>query len=119
MEKPVEVLCEVVGCGGGALENTSGGRVTGANQSIVIFDSGMAFNNDGLVDAKAGTLAFAGSYTQTAGSTKLDGGAIASSSPLNIQGGSLDGSGTISGSVNNGGPTSPGFSPRLMAISGD
>ncbi|MBI3863194.1 MAG: Ig-like domain repeat protein, partial [Planctomycetia bacterium] len=77
------------------------------------------FDNTGTVDALVGTLTFVDGYTQTAGSTILGGGAIASSSPLNIQGGLLDGNGTISGGVNNAGTTSPGFSPGLINISGD
>jgi hypothetical protein len=77
------------------------------------------FENSGTVDAQLGTLGFMAGYAQTAGVTKLDGGAIASSSPLNIQGGLLAGTGTIFGGVDNGGNTSPGFSPGLIAISGD
>ena len=51
-----------------------------------------------------------GAYTQTAGETSLGGGTISSSTPLDIQGGSVSGSGNISGGVANGGQLSPGFS---------
>src|SRR5207248_9120756 len=46
---------------------------------------------------------------QTAGATHLVGGSISTTSSLDMQGGALDGNGTITGSVNNsGGMLSPG-----------
>jgi hypothetical protein len=75
------------------------------------------FDNSGAVDVQAGTLALSGSYTQTAGSTILDGGNI--SGALVIQGGVLKGTGTIFGSVTNGGQVSPGFSPGRITVQGD
>lgn len=77
------------------------------------------FVNTGTVEAQVGMLYFADGYTQTAGSTTLDGGSIASSSPLDIERGSLAGNGTIFGSVTSAGTTSPGFSPGLITISGN
>ena len=54
-----------------------------------------AFNNFGQVDVQAGWLEFYGGYTQAEGETRLSGGSIASSTPLDIQGGILTGSGRI------------------------
>ncbi len=80
---------------------------------------GNAFNNTGTVQGLSGTLAFTGSYTQTAGATRLNGGAISSSQTMNIQGGTLDGVGTLTGNVNNsGGTLSPGLSPGQLNETG-
>src|SRR6185437_11066960 len=88
-----------------------------------------AFNNSGLLEVRAGTLSFGGGFTQTAGETVLNdpasnGGAIASSSALAIQGGRLSGHGTITGVVNNtGGTVGPGYSqldlPGTLTITGN
>jgi len=70
--------------------------------------SGLAFNNqNGLVDAHSGSLSFSGGYTQTAVETRLSGGSIWGN--LDIQAGTLTGSGPIYGSVTNQGRISPGF----------
>jgi hypothetical protein len=75
----------------------------------------LAFNNSGTVEALSGSLAFS-SYTQTAGSTRLGGGAIEGN--LNIQGGSLTGSGTVFGNVTSGGNIAPGASAGTLSITG-
>jgi hypothetical protein len=64
------------------------------------------FNNSGTVEALAGTLGFA-SYNQTAGRTVLGDGTL-SCVQIDIQGGSLTGSGTVNGSVRNAGLVAPG-----------
>ena len=90
------------------------------SSSLLTFQyNGVGFDNFGSVDVQSGSVQFS-TYTQTAGVTTLDGGAIASSMPLDIQGGLLDGSGNISGGVNDGGTTSPGSSsPGSIAVSAD
>jgi hypothetical protein len=70
------------------------------------------------VEALAGNLAFNSGYTQTAGSTTLNGGTVSSTSTMNIQGGVLRGFGTASASVSNAGEASPGLSPAILNISG-
>ncbi len=80
---------------------------------------GPAVTNSGTVTAAAGTIQFTGAYTQTAGLTRLDGGDIQSSAPLEIQGGVLDGTGTLLATVNStGGQVSPGLSPGTLEITG-
>jgi hypothetical protein len=59
------------------------------------------FVNTGLVDLQSGTLGFT-TYTQTDGMTLLEGGALSASSIL-IEGGSLRGTGTVTGNVTNAG----------------
>ena len=81
--------------------------------------SGVSFNNTGMVEVDSGTLSI-GSYTQTAGTTDLNGGGLEFSSPAQILGGQLLGSGTINGSVVNiGGLLSPGRSPGSIILNGD
>ena len=79
------------------------------------------FNNTGTVDVQTGVLNVSGSnYTQTAGTTKLDGGNLAGgfSPPISIQGGTLVGSGIIDGnvSVSSTGQLSPGNSPGEISM---
>src|SRR5262249_32520644 len=75
-------------------------------------------NNNGTGDIQAGMLTINCSYTQSAGSTILNGGNI--SGALDIHGGLLKGTGTIFGTVSNGGQISPGFSgPDLITVQGD
>jgi hypothetical protein len=67
------------------------------------------FTNSGTVDLVSGTLSFSSTYTQTDGNTTLaTATTLAASRGLNLQGGSLSGSGTVSGSVINAGLVSPG-----------
>jgi hypothetical protein len=74
--------------------------------------------NTGTVESAAGTLAFSGAYTQTAGATSLAGGALTSSTLLDIQGGTLRGFGTATANVTSGGTVSPGLSPAILSVSG-
>jgi len=77
-----------------------------------------AFNNSGIVENLLGTISFAISFVQTAGATRLNGGNVACTTPLDIQGGILEGTGTITGSVSMGGKASPGLSPGILSITG-
>jgi len=81
----------------------------------------VAFNNTGTVNANAGTLNFTAVYTQTSGSTVLNGGGITSSTLLNINGGTLTGTGTIGGgvSITSSAILSPGFTPGTINITGN
>jgi hypothetical protein len=67
------------------------------------------FHNFGTVDVQSGALTLGRGYTQIAGETRLNGGSIVSSAPLDIRDGSLTGFGPIYGSVNNRGRTVPGL----------
>lgn len=77
-------------------------------------------SNSGTVRLVAGTVSFSGGYTQTAGFTSLDGGNMSVKGGLGLQGGVLNGSGRITGDVNNlGGTISPGHSPGTITIDGN
>jgi len=80
------------------------------------------FANNGTVDVRTGTLNVGGSnYTQTAGITSLTGGALTSSTNINIMGGALEGSGTVTGPVvvSGTGALAPGFSPGTLSVAGN
>jgi uncharacterized repeat protein (TIGR01451 family) len=93
-------------------------KVAGAGTTT--FDT-VPLNNTGMVEVQSGTLAltFGAPYTQSAGSTILNGGNISTNTTLNIQGGTLSGAGTITGNVSNGGTVAPGASPGIMNITGN
>ena len=73
-------------------------------------------NNSGTIEVKAGTLQFQGSWSQTAGSTTVDAGAVLGGTLLSIGGGTLAGNGTIQAAVVNDGVTSPGGSPGTLSL---
>lgn len=64
-------------------------------------------------------LTSTGNYTQTGGSTVVDGTLTASGGAVQLNGGTLSGSGTVAPSlVNNGGTVRPGTSPGTLNVSG-
>ncbi|MDB6175336.1 MAG: hypothetical protein JWL59_4647 [Chthoniobacteraceae bacterium] len=79
------------------------------------------FNNSGTVSLQTGTL-IGQQFTQTAGTTQLRGGVLASgSSSLTFQGGTLTGAGTVTGNLSNTGgtiqPNGPAAAiPSLLGI---
>jgi PKD repeat protein len=100
------------------VKDGAGDNASSAGSGISRIDWGVA--NTGTFMAQTGTLSFTASYLQTSGFTVLTGGVISASVPLNIQGGSLIGSGTIVGSLTNNGTASPGFSGAgTLSVSGN
>jgi len=76
-------------------------------------------NNSGTFGIANATVTVTGAYTQSAGRTTLSNGGTLSATTININGGSLDGDGTLNGNVNNSGTMAPGASPGLLAINGN
>jgi len=113
---------------GGAIVNHYGGATTFNNLGTFKKSAGagsmsvsIPFNNSGTVDAQSGTLNMSSSsYTQTAGVTRLTGGAFTSTTNINIQGGALAGSGTVTGPVivSGTGALAPGLSAGTLALAG-
>ncbi len=102
--------------GGTACSITSSGSFTksgGAGESLI----DPPFANSGTVSVAAGDVNFSAGFTQTAGSTSLDGGNIKAT--VNIQGGSLTGAGQIDGDVTSAGTVSPGPTTGILEITGD
>jgi len=98
-------------CASAAQFNNKGKLVISVGAGNTFSISFVAFNNSGTVTLKSGTMQFGDpGYTQTAGSTVLNGGALASttSAILNLKGGKLTGKGTITASVQNAALIDPG-----------
>ncbi|MBW2267151.1 MAG: PEP-CTERM sorting domain-containing protein [Deltaproteobacteria bacterium] len=76
------------------------------------------FANQGLVDVQQGILDLDGTYTQSGGgsSTRLDGGDITGLAVLDIQGGVVEGSGSITAAVDLNALLSPGLSGAVGQI---
>jgi hypothetical protein len=101
--------------------NNAGTFIKSTGTGTTTFD-GPAFTNTGVINVLSGTLNFAFPvFTQTAGAINLNGGNLKSMNiPLEIQGGTLQGTGTITGNVNNsGGTLSPGHSPGTITETGN
>jgi fibronectin-binding autotransporter adhesin len=81
----------------GTFEKTGGTSSNGAGFSSIIV------NNSGTVIAKSGILVLGTLYTQTAGSTLLEGGNISTSgtATMTVTGGNVFGAGTITGGLTN------------------
>jgi hypothetical protein len=104
------------------LENFSGGKLINNgtvtnNGTVYNFSGGTLTNSGTLYDY--GSITGAGTYTQTAGLTKVN-GTMAQSS-ITINGGTLNGTGTITGpvAVGPGGTVSPGDAPGTLTIIGN
>ncbi len=103
--------------------NASSGTYTRTGTGTTTFS--VPFTNAGTVEINGGTLAFSGGYTQTAGSLFPNNGNVSASS-FSLQGGTLKGTGTLTGNVSLGGnlAASPvtfnvGSSPGQLTITGN
>lgn len=97
---------------------TNSGTLRRAADSTGTASIAQNLTNSGTVESLAGTLAFGGTYTQTAGATRMAGGVITSAATMSVQGGDLVGTGTLTGSVSNGGRLAPGLSTGSVALTG-
>ena len=98
-------------CANPAQFNNKGKLIVSVGASNTFSIADVAFNNSGTVTLKSGTMQFGDpGYTQTAGNTVLNGGALTSttSAMLNVQGGKLTGKGTITATVQNAALIDPG-----------
>jgi len=77
------------------------------------------FNNSGTVQASSGTMSFSQAFIQSAGQTVLNGGNFAFSQVAQLLGGTITGTGTITGSISNNAAIGTGSSPGLLTISGN
>ncbi len=105
--------------GGGTFNNKGTFAKTGGTGTSTV---DVTLNNSGTVAADVAQLYLYGTYTQTAGTTLLGGGSLQFGSTPNIQGGSITGSGTISGNyttvaTNPAGAIAPGTTTAAGAIS--
>jgi hypothetical protein len=101
--------------GNGLLANAGALRKTaGAGTTIL----SLPCANAGSVQINSGILSFSDTFIQTGGQTLLNGGNLTVQTTAQFRGGTLSGSGTITGSVSNNATLSPGASPGLLAITG-
>jgi hypothetical protein len=77
------------------------------------------FRNTGTLEIESGTLYFDQPYVQTTGSTILRGGNLTTPNGVDIQGGSLGGSGTITAKVTCSGLVNPGDPVGVLRIVGE
>jgi hypothetical protein len=76
-----------------------------------------ALSNQGFVDIQSGVLDVSGGYAQTnAGITRLSGGDMTASTPIAINGGRFEGSGTIRAAVVSAGEIRPGADDPVGAF---
>lgn len=85
----------------------------------IITNSGQFTDAGALIVSNTGLFTTSTGYTQTGGSTTVDGIFLASGGQLNIQGGTLGGTGSIAGNVVVGGTMMPGDAPGTLTILGD
>ncbi|HEX8600521.1 MAG TPA: S-layer homology domain-containing protein [Chloroflexia bacterium] len=90
-----------------------------AGAGTALFAAGINFTNSGTVESQTGRLEFASGYTQTAGTTRLNGGNIAAGGAFNLAGGNLVGVGTVFANVSNAGVVAPGASPGSLTVNGN
>jgi len=79
-------------------------------------DFGPEFGNHGAMKALLGTINFQGDYFQDDGSTTLGPGNIQVAFPMDIEGGIVDGTGTITGDLDNYGAVKPGTATAVGTI---
>lgn len=113
--------CETRG-GQPSLENT--GILTKSGDGVFRFvgrqptsGGAVTVNTTGIVDVLGGVLYF-DSYVQSLGATRLSGGELATSKKIDIQGGSLSGSGVITGTLSNASKINVGYtgSPGVLTL---
>ena len=104
-----------------ALTNTGTIRANQSNPLIIDTSAVNGFTTSGTVQVLAGsTLMMNGdNFNQTAGVTSVNGTLRVDNATVIIQGGVLQGNGTIKGNVINAGTVSPGTSPGMLLIDGN
>ena len=103
-------------CGTELVVNQGVLRKSGGTNTTTIVPT---FNNSGIVQANSGTVSFGNAFIQNAGQTVLNGGNFAFSQVAQFLGGTLTGTGTITGSVSNNAAIGTGALPGLLTISGN
>ncbi|WP_199291004.1 Ig-like domain-containing protein, partial [Anabaena sp. FACHB-1250] len=103
----------------GTLNNSGTFKKTTADTATI----GVAFNNTGTVEANLGNLNFSNSYTHNNANLVLKGGTVTFSNALNINGGSIEGNGSINIGVTNSGLLNPRYVSNTefgrLTINGD
>lgn len=105
-----------------AMQNEGSIIADWAGQALVINPQAPGVTNAGLIEARPGctlTINSASLFTQSDGETLTNGTLAVNGAPLDLQGGSLSGSGVVAGSVTNVGATvAPGTSAGTLTVHG-
>ena len=99
-------------------DNQAGSTLTKSGGNGITSFADLAFTNRGTLVAAAGWLNFQPGFLQSAGLTHLAGGNLLTNGTFNLQGGALDGTGTMRGTVLNAARIAPGTSPGKITIDG-
>jgi hypothetical protein len=107
----------------GTILNDSTSTLTNSgtlNNLGTISNSGTFTNSGAVTISKSGFFSTSTNYTQTAGSTEVNGTLTATGGAfVDIQGGSLSGTGVLNGNVLMGGTMMPGDAPGTLTIFGN
>ena len=106
----------------GRIDNSGTFKKSGGEGTFSVDGSGhTSFHNTGTVEVTSGTLAFYGGFEQTGGQLSVAEGAAAYVGSSNsFTGGTITGTGTITGIVTNSGATvRPGNSPGTLTLDGN
>ena len=111
-------ILRLSGNGGGGFNNS--GTIEARSGGAVQFQ-GAVVTSSGTVDVDSNTLAISGggTYTQTAGTFRLAGGTVTSSSALNFQAGLIDARGTISAAIQNNAILRPALGGNGLNVTGN
>ena len=108
--------------GGIFLLNGNGGGSFTNSGTIVASGGTLQFSgtvtSSGTVDVGSDSLSVSGSYTQTAGTFRLAGGTVTSSSALNFMGGLIDARGTMTAGLTNSANLQPALGGSGLAVTG-
>ena len=107
----------------GVINNGAGASLASTislNNAGVINNSGNFLNTGTVIISSPGVFTTSSDYLQTAGATVVDGALTATGgATINIQGGTLGGTGTITGNVLVAGTMMPGDTPGTLTILGN
>jgi hypothetical protein len=103
------------GNGGGTFTNS--GTIEALTGGVLSFNG--TVTSSGLVDVQDNSLSVTGSYTQTAGTFRLAGGTVTSSTALNFMAGLVDARGSITASLTNSANLQPALGGSGLFVTGN
>lgn len=103
--------------GNGGITNAGTFRKSGGSAATQFISR---LDNIGTVEINTGTLDFSfAAYSQTAGTTFLNGGNLTVGLELELLGGVLTGAGTVTGNITNAGAVNPGAPLGVLTVNGE
>lgn len=101
----------------GAIGLNNQGTLKATNAATMTIGAGPFTTSGSVIVNPGASMSRTGAFTQTAGSTIVN-GSLSATGPIQIQGGTLSGSGAVTGPVTVGGTTAPGTSAGQLSITG-